>query len=92
MKHQIAVLSPHQNGKVLGVLMAVASLVFVVPFMLFAALAMPPGPAPSAFLIVLGPVLYLVMSYITVFAVCIVYNYLYRWIGGLEFEARNVDA
>lgn len=32
MKKQIKRMSPHQNGKVFGVLMAIASLVFVVPF------------------------------------------------------------
>jgi len=32
MKKQIRRMSPHQNGKVAGILMAVSSLIFFVPF------------------------------------------------------------
>jgi hypothetical protein len=92
MKQQIAVLSPHQNGKVVGALMALTTLVLVVPFVLFALLVAPQGSAPSVFLVILVPVLYLVMGYFIVSLVCCLYNYLYRFIGGVEFESQNVDA
>ena len=35
MKQQVARFSPHQNGKVFAVLVAVTSLIFLVPFLLF---------------------------------------------------------
>ena len=62
MKQQIAVLSPHQNGKVVGALMAVTSLVLVIPFVLFAVLLAPQGSAPSLVYVILFPVVSLVVG------------------------------
>jgi hypothetical protein len=92
MKQQIAVLSPHQNGKVVGALMAVTALVLAIPFVLFALLLSPQSSAPSALYVILFPVVYLVMGYFIVSLVCCVYNYLYRFIGGVEFESKSADA
>lgn len=92
MKQQIAVLSPHQNGKVVGALMAATSLVLAIPFVLFALLLAPQRSAPSAYYAILLPIVYLVMGYFIVSLVCCLYNYLYRFIGGVEFESKNADA
>jgi hypothetical protein len=91
MKQQIARFSPHQNGKVFAILMAVSSLVFFVPFSLFAFAAAPAEARPSLLFFLGMPILYLVMGYVTVAIGCALYNVLYKHIGGIEFEARGID-
>jgi hypothetical protein len=91
MKQQVARFSPHQNGKVFAVLMAVSALVFLVPFFLFASLSGQQEAAPF-FLILLFPVIYLVLGYIMVVIGCAVYNFMFKFIGGIEFEAKSPDA
>jgi len=89
-------LSPHQNAKVFGVLMAISTLVFAVP-MFFVFLNMPTGldaqgnqiDVPSAWFVLLFPLLYLFMSYIMVTIGCWLYNFMFKYIGGFEYEARN---
>jgi hypothetical protein len=96
VKIQISHLSPHQNAKVFAVLMALASLLFAVP-MFFVFLYMPPGidargnpvnlpPAAIAFLF---PLMYLVMGYVMVVVGCWFYNFMFRYLGGIEYEARE---
>ena len=92
MKQQVARFSPHQNGKVFAVLMAVTSLVFVLPMMLFASITAPPGTAPPTAFFVLSPVFYLVIGYVMVAIGCWVYNYMFKFIGGIEFEAQGTGA
>ena len=92
MKQQVARFSPHQNGKVFAVLMAVSSLVFVLPMMLFASIAGPKGTAPPTFFFILFPLFYLVVGYIMVAIGCWFYNYMFKFIGGIEFEAHGTDA
>ncbi|MEO8020491.1 hypothetical protein [Polaromonas sp.] len=91
MKKQIERFSPHQNAKVFAVLMAVSSLVFVVPFMLIAAPFAPRGAGMSALAVLAFPVIYLVIGYLSVAIGCWVYNLLYPYIGGIEFQARDTD-
>lgn len=96
MKIQVSRFSPHQNGKVFGVLMAIATLIFVVP-MFFVFLYMPPGVdargnpvvPPPAWLVMLFPLFYLVIGYIMVAIACWFYNLIFRYIGGIEFETRD---
>jgi hypothetical protein len=92
MKQQIARFSPHQNGKVFAVLCLVSSLVFMVPMMLIAFASAPPQARPPTLFMLGMPVLYLVVGYISVAIGCAVYNLLYKYIGGIEFESRGVDA
>jgi Zn-dependent protease with chaperone function len=92
MKQQVIRLSPHQNGKVFAVLMAVSSLVFVFPFMLLVGLAAPPQSGPPLLVLVLLPLFYLVLGYIMVAVACWIYNRMFRFVGGIEFEARSADA
>jgi hypothetical protein len=92
MKQQIARFSPHQNGKVFAVLMAVGALVFVVPFMLIAFLSAPAEAKPPMLFFLAMPIIYLVMGYISVAIGCAIYNALFKHIGGIEFESRGVDA
>jgi Zn-dependent protease with chaperone function len=92
MKIQIKRFTPHQNAKVFAVLMAVGSLIFVVPFMVIASIASPKGSGPPLFMLVIFPIAYLVMGYITVAFSAWLYNFMYQYIGGLEFESGESDA
>ena len=98
MKKQIRRLSPHQNGKVFGVLMAVASLVFVMPMflvMLFATPAVDQHGNPVTFpkfIFILFPIFYLVFGYVATAIGSAIYNFLFKYIGGFEFEVKDEDA
>ena len=95
VKIQIARLSPHQNGKVFAVLMALSSLLFVVP-MVIAFSFIPAGvdphgnpiPQPPVAMFLLFPVFYLVMGYIMVAVGCLFYNFMFKYIGGIEYESQ----
>jgi drug/metabolite transporter (DMT)-like permease len=89
MKQQVARLSPHQNGKVFAVLMALGSLVFLVPFSAVFWFAPADPNAPPAWLFLLFPVIYLIMGYISVAVGCWLYNVMFKYIGGIEFEAKS---
>ena len=87
VKTQITRLLPHQNGKVFGVLMAIVSLVFFLPFFLYFVLAGPPDARPSLFMMLVMPLVYLVLGYVMVALGCVLYNFMFRYIGGIEFES-----
>lgn len=91
MKKQIERFSPHQNAKVFAVLMAVSSLVFLVPFMLIGSAFTPRGMGMPALAVLAFPVMYLVIGYLSVLIGCWVYNLLFPYIGGIEFQARDSD-
>jgi hypothetical protein len=38
------------------------------------------------------PLFYLVLGYIMVAVACWIYNRMFRFVGGIEFEARSADA
>lgn len=90
MKQQVARLSPHQNGKVFGVLAAVSSLIFLVPFVLLFS-AFGPHGGPPTIMFLLMPLLYLVFGYVSVAIGCVIYNFLVNYTGGVEFESRDVQ-
>jgi hypothetical protein len=98
MKKQISRLSPHQNGKVFGVLMAITSLVFVVPMsiaMFFAAPAVDQHGNPvnfPKFIFLIFPILYLVVGYVGTAIWSAIYNLLFKYIGGFEFNVKDEDA
>lgn len=95
MKKQIKRLSPHQNGKVFGVLMAASSLIFLLPMFLMMSLSMPsvdqhgnPVDFPK-FIFLIMPVVYLVFGYVFVAIGCWIYNNLVKYIGGIEFVLED---
>ena len=92
MKQQIERFSPHQNAKVMAVLMALSSLLFVVPIVLLGSLLAPRGMGPPFFMAVFLPVFYLVIGYVTVTVGCVLYNFMYKYIGGIEFQADEPNA
>jgi hypothetical protein len=89
MKQQVARLSPHQNAKVFAVLTALSSLVLLVPFFLMFAGFGPAQSRPPLFLMLLMPVLYLVFGYVVTIIACALYNLMFRYIGGIEFESTS---
>jgi hypothetical protein len=98
MKKQISRFSPHQNGKVFGILMAVSSLVFFVPFFAITMYFAPdvdqhgnPVTFPK-FMLILFPVLYLVIGYLMTAIGCAIYNLFFQFIGGIEFEVKDEAA
>ncbi len=97
MKIQIKRFSPHQNGKVFGVLMAASSLVFAIPmFLLFSIFPMPVdsegnATGPSAVMFLILPVLYLVFGYLAIALGCLLYNVVCKYTGGIEYEASGED-
>lgn len=88
MKQQIARFSPHQNAKVAAVLMAVTSLLFIVPFVLVFSFVLPAQGRPPLLMFLIMPVMYLVIGYIAVALSCLIYNLLARYTGGIEFESE----
>jgi hypothetical protein len=91
MKKQIERFSPHQNAKVFAVLMAVSSLVFVIPLMLIASSFAPEGAGMSGLAVLAFPLVYLVFGYLSVTIGCWVYNLLFPYIGGIEFQSRDTQ-
>ena len=96
MKKQIKRLSPHQNGKVFGILTAVASLVLVIPMLVFLAFAAPsvdqhgnPIGLPKFLIFVVLPIFYFVFTYVSVLIGSAIYNWLVKYIGGFEFEVEE---
>jgi len=88
MKQQISRLSPHQNGKVVGVLSAVVSLIFAVPVFLLASLA--GGGATQGmplWAVFILPVIYLIVGYIGTVIACALYNVIVPMTGGVEYDS-----
>lgn len=98
MKKQIKRLSPHQNGKVFGLLMAVSSLFLFVPMAVMMSAIGPPVDQhgnevvfPSALFIAM-PIFYAIFGYIFTAIGCALYNFLFKYIGGFEFEVIEESA
>lgn len=92
MKQQVTRLSPHQNGKVFAVLMAISSLAVLLPLFLLSLAFMPPGArgyGPPGVMIVILPLVYLVVGYGMVGIGCWLYNLLVPLLGGIEFELQE---
>lgn len=95
MRNRITRLSPHQNGKVAGVLMAIVSLVIVVPIALIVSAVVPAtarqGSLPSIGFVLILPVLYLIFGYIGTALASLVYNGVSKLVGGFEFDMQSRD-
>jgi hypothetical protein len=92
MKQQVSRLSPHQNGKVIAALMTISSMVFLVPMMLIMSFVVPAGSRPPMFMVIVMPVFYFVFGYIMVAVGCAAYNFLFQYVGGIEFESKSDGA
>lgn len=72
--------------------MALSSLVIAVPLMLVASAFGTQESSPSFVFILVLPIIYLFIGYISVAVGCAIYNFFFKYIGGVEFEARGTDA
>ena len=95
MKKQIKKLSPHQNGKVFGILMAIATLPIFIPMFLMMMVVAPTvdstgnSMALPSYLMIVFPILYLIFGYLSVAIMCLVYNFMQKYIGGFEYETND---
>jgi hypothetical protein len=92
-------LSPHQNGKVAGVLMAIITLPMFLLMMIPMFFMMPKvdnagNPIASGFpfvMFLLMPIIYLVFTYLFVAIGCWLYNKFFKLLGGFEFEFKGEE-
>ena len=92
MNKQIKRFSPHQNGKVFAILMAVSSLFLLLPMIAIMSV-MPPqfdqngNPVEfPMYILMIMPFMYLIFGYISVVIGCAIYNLVAKYVGGIEFE------
>ena len=101
MQVQISRFSPHQTAKVFAILMALSSLIFMLPFALMT--YMMPGPMdasghpvnvtfPFGTMAIFMPIAQGIMGYLMVLFGTWLYNKLYTSIGGIEFELNERNA
>ena len=95
MKKQIKRLSPHQNGKVFAILTTVGSIIMFIPMAIVMSLAGPqvdqngnPVEFPIMMFAIL-PFFYLIFGYLFTVVACAIYNFFFRFIGGIEFETEE---
>jgi hypothetical protein len=102
MTRRLTRIAPLQTGKIAGILYGLLSLLFI-PFFIIAAVAgffaesgetssgaaglMAGGMVLMALVL---PVLYAAMGFIGGVICAAVYNFIARWVGGLEFEVEDV--
>ncbi len=91
MKQQIKRLSPHQNGKVFGVICALGSLLFIIPMSIAMGTMGPANTGMPTWMFLLFPVMYLVMGYLSVAVGCLIYNFAFSFLGGIEYETVDVN-
>ena len=95
MRTQIRRLSPHQNGKVFGILTAIGSLFLIVPMQAIMFFTLPDvdqqgNPVTfQKYIFILFPILYLILGYIMTALGCLIYNFFFKYIGGIEFETKD---
>ncbi|MEP6739988.1 MAG: hypothetical protein ABJA61_06385 [Caldimonas sp.] len=92
MKQQVARFSPHQNGKVIAVLMAVTSLIFILPFFLLASAFGANQAGMPIWAVFILPIIYLIFGYISVAIGCLLYNVVVPFVGGIEYEPATPKA
>ena len=98
MKVQVRSFSTHQTAKVFAILMAVSSLLFVIPFSLIPLLAPSPLDANGnainsrvfGIMFLLMPIFQGIMGYIIMRIGLWIYNKISPRIGGIEFEFEEV--
>ena len=77
--------------------MAVGSLIFLVPMFVIFSFTVPPvdqhGNSTGFFrvMFLIFPVVYLIFGYIFTIIGCVLYNFFFKYIGGIEFEAREEE-
>lgn len=85
MKKQIINISPIQTAKVFALLYFVISL----PLVGFMAIAMSfsPAPKPDFWFLIVFPFVYLIFGFIFTAIGALVYNFIAKWVGGIEYTS-----
>ncbi|MBB3103536.1 hypothetical protein [Azomonas macrocytogenes] len=68
--------------------MAIVAVIFAVPFFLWLSY-LDPEHSPPRILIMLLPLIYLIFGYVSVIVSCFCYNFMARFIGGIEYETKD---
>jgi len=100
MKQRIKRIAPVQLGKMLAVIYALLSLIFVPFILMFGAIASTmhktPGAPPFPAMLGLGmgfmifmPVIYAIMGFIGGALGALIYNLVAKWLGGIEVEMET---
>jgi hypothetical protein len=82
-------IAPWQAGKVFAVLYFIFGLVFAIPFALFGSLA---GQGFGIGFAIALPIVYAIGGLIVIPLCCLVYNFVAKLVGGLEFDVVDHDA
>ncbi|MCP3900348.1 MAG: YIP1 family protein [Desulfobacteraceae bacterium] len=89
MKQRIHRIAPLQLGKLLAVIYALFSVVFI-PFMMIPILMAPKGSGPGLLLALGIPILYIVIGFVGGIIGAFIYNLSAKWIGGIEIEIETI--
>jgi hypothetical protein len=89
MKQRVIRIAPLQLGKILAVIYALFSVVFI-PFMMIPIFMAPEGTGPGVLFAIGMPILYIVLGFIGGIIGAFIYNLSARWIGGIEIEIETI--
>ena len=89
MKQKIHRIAPLQFGKVLAVIYALFSIVFI-PFMLITVFLEPKGSEHGLLFAIGMPILYIVIGFIGGIIGAFMYNLSAKWVGGIEIDIETV--
>ncbi|MEE4251695.1 MAG: hypothetical protein V2I38_13985 [Alcanivoracaceae bacterium] len=96
MTKTIVKFSAHKTALTFACVMALSSIVFLVPMSLVFfnapmhdANGNPVNPAPFGIMLVVMPILYLIMGYIMTIIGAWIYNFVSRFTGGIQFELTD---
>lgn len=88
MTQKVKRIAPLQFGKLLAVVYALLSLIFI-PFMLIASSLAPDGSGFGLLFVIGMPVLYIIMGFIGGIIGAFFYNIAAKWVGGVELEIET---
>ena len=96
MKHQVSRISPHQTAKVFAIAYLLAGILLAIFWWFARSVIGPFGPTPHPMqgfpgrgLILLMPIGYAVMGYLSTLVVCWIYNLVAGWVGGIEITLEE---
>lgn len=89
MKQKIQRIAPLQLGKLLAVIYALFSVVFI-PFIMLSAFMSPEGSGPGILFAIGMPILYIVLGFIGGIIGAFIYNLSAKWVGGVEIEIETI--
>lgn len=85
MRKKIKRIAPVQLGKILAVVYALLSVIFI-PFMLLSFLFAPEGRGLELIVGIIFPVIWIVFGFVGGIVGAFIYNLSAKWVGGIEIE------